>query len=498
MDILVKLYTKPNVYYDSVTLMLISKELKKLPGVREALVGMGTALNKEIAGNIGLTSPELDRISANNFFAAAESGNDTEWQRVLDKLNELLNAKKQTGLHTYKPPTLSSAVKMMPGINMAVISVPGQYAAGVAMDCLERDIHVMLFSDNVSIEEELTLKKYAVSKGLLMMGPDCGTAIINHVPLAFANVIRPGNIGIIGASGTGTQEVSSLIDQFGAGVSQVIGTGGRDLKEEIGGLMFSLALQALINDKSTDVIVLISKPPSEAVQAKILRQAYESGKPTVVCFIGGDPAVPEKMGLNGAVTLEDCARKAVALAKKEKPATFDGFTAGYNAVAALAREQAGKLSASQRFIRSLYTGGTLCEEAIKMLDGTPGHTFIDFGDDVYTVGRPHPMIDPILRNERVIKEAADPQTAVILLDCVIGYGAHSDAAGELARAIEKAKDVNRHQIIFIASVCGTENDPQGLKESQKTLEAAGALVFPSNAQASRFSGLLIEMLGGVE
>lgn len=463
---MVKLHIKSNTYYDSVALMLISKELKKLAGVNEALVGMGTDLNKEIAVRVGLDSPDLQKLSANDFFIAvdySDSDPDNYWQKVLDKVEELLNSKKQSGSKgAYKPLTLSSAIEMIPGINLALISVPGIYAAEVAMDCLMRDIHVMMFSDNVSLEDELRLKEFAVEKGLLMMGPDCGTAIINNVPLAFANIIRPGNIGIVGASGTGTQEVSSIIDQLGGGVSQVIGTGGRDLKEEIGGLMFSLALDALIADKNTEVIVLISKPPSKTVQEKIIKQAENGGKPTVICFIGPD-----------GLTLEDAAIKAVSLSKKQQIESLEGFNKHLEVP-----QTQGK------YIRGLYTGGTLCDEAMYIIGGD--HTFIDFGDDTYTVGRPHPMIDPSLRNEQIIKEASDPETAVILLDCVIGYGAHENAAGELAQTISQIKNK-----IVVASVCGTENDPQCLSASRKTLEDAGAFVFPSNAQAARFAKLVV-------
>lgn len=518
MSVLVRFFVKQNAYYDSVTLMQISGNLKKIPGVGEALVGLGTELNKEIARNIGLDSPDLEGLLSNDFFITADCESEQDWQEVLDKVEEFLSAEKQSS-DTFKPPTLASAVEIMPGLNLAIISIPGQYAFDVARDCLEHDIHVLMFSDNVSIDDELRLKQLAAGKGLLMMGPDCGTAIINNVPLAFANVVRPGNIGIIGASGTGTQEVSSLIDQFGGGVSQVIGTGGRDLKAEIGGIMFSMALDALIRDAATEVIVLISKPPSKEIQSKLLSQAKAGGKPIVVCFIGQDPAAMEDMGLCGSSTLEDAAYKAVELAGGIKPKTlsmavYNGIA--YEAADNLANELAEGLAPSQRYIRGLYTGGTLCFEAMNLLGGklgkiysniplsaedalentgeSRGHTFLDFGDDTFTVGRPHPMIDPSLRNERLLEEANDPECAVILLDCVIGYGAHADAAGELARAITKAKESalsDGRQVIFPVSVCGTQGDPQDLDKSRQALEKAGAVVFSGNAQAVCFAGQII-------
>lgn len=489
--------------------MLISGALKKLAGVREALVGLGTPLNKEIAKNIGLSTPELEALSANDFFVAIDCENESDLDAALDKVEEMLNSKKQSGDDSsYRPASLESALKMDPELNMAVISTPGKYAAGVAMKCLENDINVLMFSDNVTIEEELDLKRYAAERGLLMMGPDCGTAIVNHVPLAFANVVRPGGIGIVAASGTGTQEVSSIIDQLGGGVSQVLGTGGRDLKKEIGGIMYTLALDALIEDEETKVIVMISKPPAKEIQTMILNKAKDCKKPCVVCFIGGDGEEAARLGLTSAVSLEDAAMKAVALLRGKSAETFEGFTKSRAEIDALVSSV--KFKEGQKYFRGLYTGGTLCDEAMKLSAPVLGsiysniplkpeemledarvsreHTCLDYGDDAFTVGRPHPMIDPSLRAERILKEAADPQTAVILLDCVIGWGAHEAPAQDLAETIAKAAAAAKaagREIAFVVSVCGTEADPQCLSASRAALENAGAFVMPSNAQAVR-------------
>lgn len=513
---MVDLHIRNNAYYDSVTLMLISRELKKLPGIEEALVGMGTDLNKEIAGNLGISSPELEALTGNDFFVAVRCETADQAAAALAKTDEMLTSKKQAAASDYRYPTLRSAAEAVPGLNMAVISLPGAHAHTVAQECLEKGINVLLFSDNVPVEEERKLKEYAVSRELLMMGPDCGTAIINGVPLAFANVVNRGNIGIVAASGTGTQEVSSLVDSLGGGVSQVIGTGGRDLRAEIGGLTFTLALDALIADPETEVLVLVSKPPAKEIQTKILQQAKKGGKPTVVCFIGGDGAEVEALGLTPATTLEEAARKAVALAKGETPQDFAGFTMGEEAAEQLAQKAAAALAPGQKYLRGLYTGGTLCDEAMKMLTPAMGtiysniplqaegeladknisreNTCLDFGDDAFTKGRPHPMIDPSLRGERVEKEAADSAVAVILLDCVIGYGSHPDAAGELAASIISAKkaaaDAGR-DVAIVVSVCGTEGDPQGLSTSQKVLAEAGAVVLPSNAQAVRMAAKIL-------
>lgn len=514
-----KLEVRKNAYYDSVTLMTISKEVKKLDGVQEALVGMGTELNCDLVVSTGLKTAEFDAVTANDFFIAAECESEEVFDAVVQKVDELLSKKKERGKSDYFPPTLDSALKAEPDINMAVISVPGRFAAGVAQDCLNHDVNVMLFSDNVTVAEEKALKEYAVSKELLLMGPDCGTAIINGVPLAFANVVRRGDIGMASASGTGSQEVSVIIDQLGGGISQMLGTGGRDLKKEIGGIMMQQCLDALIHDDETKVIVLVSKPPAAEVAERILKQAADGGKPTVVCFIGGDPAVAERYGLVAAVSLEDAAYKAVALSRKEQPTTFQSFTMGEEKARALAEQEASRMADGQTLVRGLYTGGTICDEAMKLLIGdlghiysniplspedrlenartgpSRGHTFLDFGDDEFTVGRPHPMIDPSLRAERVVQEAADAEVAVIQVDCVIGYGSHPDPAAELSEAIHAAKAIAAgagRYLSVVATICGTDADPQGKVASRKRLEDAGAIVLPSNAQATRFTQLILE------
>ena len=315
---MIKLEVRKNAYYDSVTLMLISKDVKKLEGIEEALVGMGTELNREIAANLGLDAPGFEAVGPNDFFVAVRCGDEAAFTNAIETVDTLINKKADSEAAAYTPPTLEGALKMDPNLNMAVISVPGKFAAGVAQECLDKNIHVMLFSDNVTVDEERELKTFAAERGLLVMGPDCGTAIINHVPLAFANVVKPGGIGIVAASGTGTQEVSSLVDQLGGGVSQVIGTGGRDLKKEIGGIMMTMGLESLIDDEATKVIVLISKPPAKEIATQILTLATKTDKPVVVCFIGGDPAEIRSFGLHAALSLEDAAYKAVALLKGEE------------------------------------------------------------------------------------------------------------------------------------------------------------------------------------
>lgn len=499
---------KKNSYNDSVTLMLISREVQKLDGVEEVLVGMGTELNLDLVNTLDMFVPELENISPNDLFIAAKyDESKVNMDDILAAFNEEMNKKKESGSGDYQPPTLSSALEHLEGANMVIISIPGEYAADEAENALREGLNVMMFSDNVSIEDELRLKKTAVEKGLLMMGPDCGTAIINGVPLCFANAIRRGKIGLVGASGTGTQEITVRAHQLGEGFSQVIGTGGRDLSEEIGGLMMIQGIEALMNDPETEVIVLVSKPPAASVEARIYDLIKDLDKPVVIDFIGGDAESIKAAGAIPCLSLEDAARKAVALVRNEEPSDFDGFDAAGSEIERIVEEAAAKLRPEQKYLRALFTGGTLADEAmkylgesheiysnipltadrdIKHLQDKKGHTCLDLGEDQFTRGRPHPMIDPMTRSE-FFESDVDETTAVILFDVVLGYGSYEDPAGAVAESVEKARErlSSDQDFVVVASVTGTEQDPQNLEESVKRLKDAGVLVMPSNAQAVR-------------
>ncbi|RXG66154.1 FdrA family protein [Candidatus Atribacteria bacterium 1244-E10-H5-B2] len=367
-----KYLIRENAYYDSVTLMIITREVKKIEGVKEVIVGMGTELNKELAGNLNLLTPQLQKITPNDFFISLDSIDDNIAKKAFVFVDELLSRKKGES-EDYQPSTFESALKYMPEANLVLISLPGKYAAREAKNALLNDKHVMLFSNNVSLEEEIDLKKLAKQSGLLMMGPDCGTAIINHVALAFANVIRKGPIGIVGASGTGIQEVTVMIDKLGSGISQAIGTGGRDLKAEVGGIMMIEGLEALQNDPLTKVIVLISKPPDKKVARKVLSILKEGEKPSVVYFAGGDPEVIKEYGSIPGLSLEDTAHKAVAIAKGKPIEDFTGFAV--TGIDKIIQEESKKLKEKQRYIRGLYTGGTLCDEAMIILSALVGDIY---------------------------------------------------------------------------------------------------------------------------
>lgn len=514
----VKFSIKKNTYYDSVTLMIISKEIKKKVGIKQALVGMGTDLNKELAMNLGISSTELQEITPNDFFVSVLADEVIAIEDVMNQVYEILNHKKSSRSDSYMPRTLDSAINYEPDSNLALISLPGKYAVDEVRKALNKNLNVMLFSDNVTIEEEKELKDLAKSKELLMMGPDCGTAIINNVPLAFANVVRKGHIGVVGASGTGTQEITVLIHKLGEGVSQVIGTGGRDLKKEIGGSMMLLGLNALINDPETKVILLVSKPPNPEVAEKILKVVEKAKKPVVVDFIGGDKDIIKKYGAYACSSLEDAARKAVAILHNEEIKDFNDFDLPIEVINIIVDTEAGKFSLGQRYFRGFFTGGTLADEAMKLLgkdveiySNIPlspefklgdamisyKNTCIDFGDDEFTAGKPHPMIDPVARVERLLKDAQDDEIAVVLMDFVLGYGSHKDPVGEMLPAIIEAKNAMQERgkyLSIIGYVCGTDKDPQGFTESKKRLEEAGVIVMPSNAQAAKLTGLILNKI----
>lgn len=513
---------KPSEYHDSVTLMLVAKALLELPGVQDAAMVMGTPANREIVAGAGLLTPDGAGCGADDLLIAVKAEDDQAASEALTRADALLaeRAPRSGQGGTARPKSLSSAIASAPGANLAVISVTGRYAAREARTALEHGLHVLLFSDNVPLEEEVALKALAVKRGLLCMGPDAGTAIINGVALGFANAVPRGAVGLVSASGTGLQGVTCALARAGVGVSQALGTGGRDLSEAVGGTMMLAGLRALQEDPGTRVLVLISKPPAPTAAARVLAQLGSSPKPAVVCFLGADPRPIEAAGATAATNLTQAATAAAALARGNKPEAALGEldAAGATLIPLAGREQA-QLAAGQRALRGLFSGGTFCYEAQLILKNLPepvhsnaplskankladsntsvGHTCVDLGEDEFTQGRLHPMIDPALRNRRILQEARDPATAVILLDVVLGYGAHPDPAGAAAEAIAVARTIaeqgGRH-IVFIASVCGTEGDPQRLSRQEAVLREAGVIVLPDNASAARLAGLITQAL----
>ncbi len=470
-------------YLDSVALMRLSRTVAALPGVLEAALMIGTPSNKKIMQDAGILTAEGNGAQGNDLIIAIKGKDEAAAREALDQAKVQLDAPKTVSQESADRTvrTVRAAVKSLPDANLALISVPGEFAVAEARNAIANGLHVMIFSDNVAIEHERALKEEAKARGLLVMGPDCGTAILNGVPLAFANVIAKGDIGIIAASGTGLQEVSTLIGRYGKGITHGIGVGGRDLKEAIGGITTLMAIDALDRDPETKHIVLISKPPAAKVVDAIVARIEKSKKQFTVCFIGLDrlSSLPKNAVL--ASTLTEAAENA--LGKLIVPAGA----------------KAPSIGGKRQKLRGLYSGGTLCAEAqvilrrkgidvasnapipgVPEVSGDTQNVILDLGADEYTVGRPHPMIDPSLRNDLLKQALASTDTAVILLDVVIGYGAHEDPAGSIAEILSGSPE---NGPLVIASVTGTEADPQNYSAQVRRLRDAGVIVEATNARA---------------
>jgi FdrA protein len=477
-------------YADSVSLMQVSRRVGDVEGVANALIAMATELNLELLAGMGHEIPDA---GPNDLVVAIRATDDEVLAAALAELDAALAASRggadQTGFGDAPAPRTTRDAAAFGG-HLALISVPGEHAYIEALDALRAGLHVMIFSDNVPLDLEVALKTEAAARGLLVMGPDAGTAIVSGVGLGFANVVSPGPVGIVAASGTGAQQLSCLLDDAGIGVSHVLGVGGRDLKSAVGGRSTLQAMGALDEDPATELIVLLSKPPDDAVAGTIRAAAEQLSTPVVFALLGPD---------QGQLT-EAAAEVAEALGVDfDTPRSWDAPS---------------DRSGTYTELRGLFAGGTLCQEALliaadafgeiasdlsvpgatPLTDGldTPGHLLVDLGEDQYTLGRPHPMIDQGLRIERIAAEAARPGGRVLLLDVVLGHGAHADPAGELAPAIADAI-ASGDDLAVVVSLCGTTGDPQGRDAQVAQLVRAGASVHLSNAAAAHEA---VELLGG--
>ena len=514
---MIKTIIEKGAYYDSVALMNIAKQLNALKGVKDSAVVMATKENKGIIKASGLLTAEIQRAGDNDLAITVRVFSAAVAKKAMKTAHELLKKKvspeKSGG--GQKSASLDKALEDLGGANLAIISVAGRFAAQAAADCLEKGLNVMLFSDNVSIADEIALKKTALKKGLLVMGPDCGTAIINGAPLAFANSVKRGNIGIAAASGTGLQEVSTLISNEGAGISQAIGAGSRDVKLEVGALTLTAALKALAADKATSVILIVSKPPHPLTLKKLYAEIKKIKKPVAAVFLGGQTAKTVKRDFYPAKTLEEAAFKAVCLAGGESLAKAKERIYNINLqVEKLAAKESVKKTGTHKYLRGLFSGGTFVSEAQVVLPdfvgevwsnaplnkkfklansmALKGNSVIDLGEDEFTVGRPHPMIDYSLRDKMIVSEALRAEVSVILLDVVLGYGSNLRPLEDITPAIKKAFKAN-HGISIVASVTGTETDPQVRSRVVKGLLGRGVIVMPSNASACRFAGRIIQI-----
>lgn len=477
------LETRRGSYVDSVTLMQVSKRVGALPGVRSALVAMATDLNLELAVGMGFETPA--GVSPNEMVVALEADTDEALDAARAEVDRALAeaaSPAPTSFGAAPPPsTVAAAARGLdPAATVVLVSTPGQYAFADALDAVDAGLLTMVFSDNVPVDQEVSLKDRAVEQGVLVMGPDCGTAVVGGVGLGFANVVRPGPVGIVAASGTGAQHLMALLDGADVGVSHCLGVGGRDLSEAVGGRSTLRALDLLDEDPGTELVVVVSKPPSDAVAEKVRTHAATLSTPVVFGLLG--PGRPD---------LTETARAVVETAGRAwaAPEHWPGSVASGRGDGAL---------------RGLFSGGTLCDEAMIIAAETlgpvasnipldpddalgpdlasRGHTMIDFGDDELTRGRPHPMIDGSLRIERMLAETADPGCGVLLLDVVLGLGADPDPAAALVEPVRAATAAG---LPVVVAVVGTRDDPQDLAATCAALNAAGAHVHLSNAAATR-------------
>lgn len=499
---MIKTVIKKGTYHDSVVLMLLTNQISAIKGVKKVSIMMATPANKDIFRQSGLETDELLHASANDMAVVMDIEKEELVPEVLTEIEHFFEQKKNKKPNTVLQNVNSweKALAQLPDANLAVISVPGAYAALEADRALDEGMHVFMFSDNVSPEEELRLKQKAHAKGLLVMGPDCGTGIIQGVPIAFTNYVEKGQIAIIGASGTGIQELTTVIDRLGEGVTNAIGVGGRDLSRAVGGITMLDLIDAMEQGPNTKVLLIVSKPPAKEIRERISERLQRCGKPVVAVFLGEKPVCQDK-NFYQAYTLNEAAHVAVSLLRKE------AVQKSYESP-----EERKMLESLERFkpeekksIKAYYSGGTLANEAAMLIkdaldiDLPPedvegymlqlgGNVVIDLGDDAYTKGKPHPMIDPAKRIECMEKAMDDPTTGVILFDVMLGYGSHPDMAGALLPTIRKLRDQAQKEgrrIYFAANVCGTRKDFQGYEEAVSKLRQAGVIVCENNKTACR-------------
>jgi FdrA protein len=499
---------RKNQYYDSVFLMGVNKRLSQTKGVLQTAVLMASEKNKQLLADIGIQGDQIDAAQPNDLIVAVIADTAQIVDTVLGELDKALLALEEKEVVSHLR-TLDDGLAEKPHANLAVLTIPGEYVFREARKALDAGLNLFIFSSNVPIEEERKLKELAAEKKLLVMGPDCGTSILNGIGIGFANKVNRGVFGAIGPSGTGLQEFTSQIHNAGLGISHAIGTGSHDLSDEIGGITTLQALNALEADPQTKVISIIAKPPGGKTLERLLARLKTFSKPVICCFLGArKDSIEGGDALTWAPTIDDAVLAAIQLVGEKPTTTRLELTGQERELAAKSREE---WNPEQRFLRGLFAGGTFCYQSQQILgeagivvhsnapldaqtklahpDRSIEHTLIDMGDETYTLGKPHPMIDGTLRAQRILSEGRDPSVAVLLLDFILGYNASMDPVGELYDAIIAAKRTIRQQggaLTIVASICGTEDDPQELDLQEKLLHEAGVTVFHSNAKAALF------------
>lgn len=506
-----KILIEKNRYVDSVTLMGIGEKVKELDGIKYAEAQMATPANIEIIESLGFEIPE--NISSNDLILAVSGNTQENIDGAMQMIRNILDGKyNNEDSRVYR--SLDDIDQDEDPYDLVQISLPGEYAYAEAKKALEKGLDVFIFSDNVPIEEELELKQFAQEKGLIVMGPDSGVGLIGGVTLAAGSIIRKGPVGIVAASGSGAQEIACIIEKCGYGVSSIIGTGGRDLYPQIGGLSMIQGIKRLEADEETSVIVLVSKLADLNVMKKVLTTADDVSKPVIAVFLGGNESLFEGHKVMGAFNLEEAALKAISLLSGKSVE----FGLSDEEINNIVSNETIRYNPEQKYLRSLYCGGTFTEESLiyyyennkgvtlySNLDNrytiklsshleSKGHTILDLGSEDFTSTAPHPIFDPEIRLKRFKQELQDPQVAVIILDFIAGPGVHFDPITPFVNAYLESKKNTANYVTIIASVCGSLEDPQNVTEKEKLLKDAGVILTKSNYQSARLSSALLAEL----
>lgn len=510
----VKNYIEKNRYYDSVFLMKIARKLAETDSIDNASIGMGTPLNKETISDLGLDTEEMNSAGPNDLIIAIRAADEAACEKAKEEFTRLVNEKNSNASqNSFR--SIVGAKTSIPDANLAIISVAGEYAPIEAKRALQNDMNVFMFSDNVDIKDEVELKKLAQSKGKFMMGPGCGLSFINGVAIGLCSMVNRGCIGLAGASGSGIQEVMVLVHRNGFGVSHAIGTGGRDMSDEVGGISMIQSIKALEADEDTKVIALISKPPAQSSLLKVMEVIKQCTKPVVVHFLNGDNKTLADNGIIYSETFDETAKKVMELACGHEVEIKKIFDNDIDVDA-----EVKKFAPSQKYYRAILCGGSLADETQILWRKNMGdlysnvafdknlilpdpftsikNTVIDIGDETFTKGRAHVAIDPTARVTRFIKEARDPETAVIYLDFLLGYALHADPASVMAEVIveekKRAEKEGRH-LCVIATICGSDMDPQDFEKQAQMLKDAGVILVDTNSMAAE---LAIEIIKKTE
>ncbi|MBQ6756019.1 MAG: FdrA family protein [Oscillospiraceae bacterium] len=496
-------------YIDSLETLSETAMLNDQPGIGTGYVGMATEVFKEVTKEIGLSAPEILAAADSDYVIVAEAESEEAFNNAVEKLR----TESAPVDDEEKPVSFRTSVQAKehePRANLCQISVPGEYALEEAKKALNAGMHICVFSNNVPLSDEREMKELAREKGLLCMGPDCGVANINGAALVLSSINNRGPFGIVGASGTGIQHVAAILPEAGSGVSQTIGTGGNDLKEAVGGITMLMGIDALEADPETKYIILISRKPADSVLKKLLARISGMKKPRVVFFMGCDREAIEATGSVWAENLDDCALRALELIHS------DYSLGSIDELKETAKEAVKGMAPEQKYLRGAYTGGTYLDEAMRtMWDAAGGiwsnaplskewkiegdsreHTCIDYGEEEYTLGRPHPAIDASIRKPAILKEASDPTVAVIVLDVILTPPGHPDPCGYMVPDIIKAQKMAAERggkIVFIASVLGTTADWQDIRKQEQELRDAGVIVCRTNYRAALLASEIVKL-----